>query len=103
MYIISNRRGNKMILFINACVRSESRTKRLADNLLKRLCKAKALYYVTTSGGLNTPDDFGFGYIKALSQSFYNIDKVEQLLQETYNLACYQYNQLQEEINKILT
>lgn len=30
-----------------------------------------------------------------------SIDKVEQLLQETYNLACYQYNQLQEEINKI--
>lgn len=30
-----------------------------------------------------------------------NIDKVEQLLQETYNLACNQYTQLQEEINKI--
>jgi hypothetical protein len=30
-----------------------------------------------------------------------NIDKVEQLLQETYNLACNQYTQIQDEINKI--
>ena len=30
-----------------------------------------------------------------------NIDKVEQLLQETYNLACQQYNVLQDEMNKI--
>lgn len=30
-----------------------------------------------------------------------NEDKVEQLLQETYNLACQQYKTLQDEINKI--
>lgn len=30
-----------------------------------------------------------------------NIDKIEQLLQETYNLACQQYTQIQTEINKI--
>lgn len=30
-----------------------------------------------------------------------NIDKIEQLLQETYNLACQQYTQIQGEINKI--
>lgn len=30
-----------------------------------------------------------------------NLDKIEQLLQETYNLACQQYTQLQDEINKI--
>lgn len=27
-------------------------------------------------------------------------DKIEQLLQETYNLACQQYTQLQDEMNK---
>lgn len=32
-----------------------------------------------------------------------NDDKVEQLLQETYNLACQQHKQLQDEINKIAT
>ena len=30
-----------------------------------------------------------------------NLDKIEQLLQETYNLACQQYTQIQNEINKI--
>ena len=30
-----------------------------------------------------------------------NIDKIEQLLQETYDLACRQNNQIQDEINKI--
>lgn len=30
-----------------------------------------------------------------------NVDKIEQLLQETYNLACQQYTQIQSEINKI--
>lgn len=30
-----------------------------------------------------------------------NNDKIEQLLQETYNLACQQYTQIQSEINKI--
>lgn len=30
-----------------------------------------------------------------------SIDKIEQLLQETYNLACQGYTQVQNEINKI--
>ena len=30
-----------------------------------------------------------------------NIDKIEQLLQETYNVACQQFTQIQGEINKI--
>ena len=30
-----------------------------------------------------------------------NIDKIEQLLQETYNLACQQFIQIQNEINKV--
>ncbi len=71
-----------MILFVNACVRRESRTKRLADNLLKQMeeeiaeCRADRLYYVTTAGGTFVPDDFGFGYVKALSQGFYGIRDV---------------------------
>lgn len=31
-----------------------------------------------------------------------NIDKVEELLQETYDLACQQYTTIQNEINKIM-
>ena len=31
-----------------------------------------------------------------------NIDKIEQLLQETYELACQQHTSIQNEINKIM-
>ena len=40
------------------------------------LCKAKKLYYVTTAGGAYVPEDYGFGYVKALAQGFYGIDDV---------------------------
>lgn len=157
-----------MILFINACVRKESRTKRLAERLLKKLndtveevkldtvtfptadedflnkrdeliaagdfsnplfiharqfasadtiviaapywdlsfpaslksyleqinvvgitfryteqgipvgmCKAKKIYYVTTAGGEYVPEEFGFGYVKALAEGYYGIREVE--------------------------
>lgn len=41
------------------------------------LCKADKLYYVTTAGGTFVPEDFGFGYVKALSQGYYGINDVE--------------------------
>lgn len=40
-------------------------------------CKADKLYYVTTAGGAFVPEEYGFGYVKALSQSFYGIGEVE--------------------------
>ena len=43
----------------------------------KGLCKAKKLYYVMTAGGSYVPEEFGFGYIKALAQNFYGIEDVE--------------------------
>lgn len=43
-------------------------------------CRAKKLYYVTTKGGYN-PDDYGYGYIKALSDELYGID-------DTYLIAA---------------
>lgn len=39
-------------------------------------CRAKRLYYVTTAGGAFVPQDFGFGYVKALAQGFYGIEDV---------------------------
>ena len=41
------------------------------------LCRAKRLTYVTTAGGNFVPDEYGFGYVKALAQSFYGIDEVD--------------------------
>lgn len=31
-----------------------------------------------------------------------NLEKIEQLLQETYNLACQQHTQIQDEMNKLM-
>ena len=41
------------------------------------LCKAKKLCYVTTSGGTFFPESFGFGYVKALAETFYGIGDCE--------------------------
>ena len=39
-------------------------------------CKAKKLYYVTTSGGYIGSNNFGFDYVKALAENFYGIKDV---------------------------
>lgn len=40
------------------------------------LCRADRLFYVTTAGGSYVPEDFGFGYVKALAQNYYGIQNV---------------------------
>ena len=46
------------------------------------LCKARALYYVTTAGGFIGQNDFGFSYIKALAQNFFGIGEVHRYAAE---------------------
>ena len=41
------------------------------------LCKARRLYYITTAGGSFRPEEYGFGYVKALSRNFYGISDIE--------------------------
>jgi len=100
------------ILYVNACVRKESRTERLAKKLLAKigkpyeeiclqdtafpavdeeylrkrdqgvpvgLCNASRLYYVTTAGGHYVPEEYGFGYVKALAQNYYGILGVRKI------------------------
>ena len=40
------------------------------------LCRAERLTYITTAGGDFFPAEFGFGYVKALSENFYGIGEV---------------------------
>jgi FMN-dependent NADH-azoreductase len=49
------------------------------DGIPVGLCKARRLYYVTTAGGSYVPEEFGFGYIKGLSQGFYGIQEVRKI------------------------
>ena len=39
-------------------------------------CRAKKLYYITTSGGYIGEYNFGFDYVKALAENFFGISKV---------------------------
>ena len=43
------------------------------------LCNAKQLIYVMSAGGEFVPEEFGFGYVKALAQNFYGIEDVEMI------------------------
>ena len=47
------------------------------EGIPKGLCNATKLYYVMTAGGNYVPEEFGFGYVKALAQNFYGIGDVE--------------------------
>ena len=40
------------------------------------LCRANRMYFVTTAGGYYVPEEFGFGYIRALAQNYYGISDV---------------------------
>ena len=46
------------------------------------MCKAKKLYYVTTSGGFIGQNDFGFSYVKALAQNFFGITEIHRYAAE---------------------
>lgn len=40
------------------------------------LCRARRLFYVTTAGGCFAPEEYGFGYIRALAKNYYGIQDV---------------------------
>ena len=46
------------------------------EGIPRSLCRANRLFYVTTAGGAFVPPDFGFGYVRALAQSFFGIEDV---------------------------
>lgn len=43
------------------------------------LCRAERLTYVTTAGGEAFPEEYGFGYVRALAETFYGIPDVRLL------------------------
>lgn len=51
------------------------------------LCKAKALYYVTTAGGFIGQNDFGFAYVSALARSFFGITEVHRYTAEGLDIV----------------
>lgn len=51
------------------------------------LCRAKKLYYVTTSGGPILSEEFGYGYVKALANGFYGIPETALFKAEGLDIA----------------
>jgi len=49
------------------------------EGIPKGLCKARRLYYVTTAGGDYVPDEYGFGYVRALAGGYYGITDARQI------------------------
>ena len=47
------------------------------EGVPKGLCRAESLTYITTAGGGFVPEEYGFGYVKALAQDFYGIQNVK--------------------------
>lgn len=47
------------------------------EGIPRGLCKAKDIYYVMTAGGSYAPEEFGFGYVRALAQGYYGIQDVK--------------------------
>ncbi len=43
------------------------------------LCKARRLFYVSTSGGPAETDVFGFGYVEALAKGFWGVPEVRRI------------------------
>lgn len=41
------------------------------------MCSAKTVYYVSTSGGNYYNEEYGYGYVKALAETFYGIQDVK--------------------------
>ena len=50
------------------------------------LCRAEKLYYVTTAGGTIYSDAYGYGYVKALAETFYGIPETEMISAEGLDL-----------------
>lgn len=70
----------------------------------KGLCRARKLYYVTTAGGEYIPEEFGFGYVKALAQGYYGIPEVEQIQAVGLDIAGADAEEiLQEAMEKVRT
>ena len=58
----------------------------LSDGTSKTRCKAKKLTYITTAGGVIPERNFGFDYVKAVAETFFEIDEFEYIKAEKFDI-----------------
>ena len=51
------------------------------------LCRARKLYFVTTAGGAVFSDEYGFGYVRTLCESFFGISDFEYIKAEGLDIV----------------
>ena len=51
------------------------------------MCRAKRLYFVSTSGGPVADDIFGFGYVESLAKNFWGIGDVRRFAATGLDIA----------------
>jgi len=64
------------------------------------LCKAKQLIYITTAGGQIFSDEFGYGYIKTISESFYGIKKFDYIKSQNLDVIGADIRSILEQAKK---
>lgn len=57
------------------------------EGIPEGLCRARALYYVTTAGGPVGDANFGYRYIERLARTFYGIPRTRCILAEGLDIA----------------
>lgn len=61
--------------------------KYLDNGMPMGLCKARKLYYVTTSGGPIVSDEYGFGYVRTIAEVFYGIKDIHYIKAEGLDIV----------------
>ena len=56
------------------------------QELPQTLCRAKKLYYLTTAGGPIIDDAYGYGYVKEVAQTFFEIPETVYIKAEKLDL-----------------
>ncbi|MBR6090945.1 MAG: NAD(P)H-dependent oxidoreductase [Anaerolineaceae bacterium] len=71
-------------------------------DLPQGLCNAKQLYYVTTAGGPIVNDAYGYGYVRELAKTFFEIPETYYIKAEMLDIVGYDAEAiLAETISKI--
>ena len=66
-------------------------------------CNAKKLYYITTSGGYIGNNNFGFDYVKALSENFFGINDVHFFSAEGLDIRGADIKSIMDEAKERIT
>lgn len=66
------------------------------DGKPKTLCNIKKVYYITTAGGFIKSDDYGYGYVKAIFNTFFEVYNIEYIKVEGLDIVGFNVDKIIE-------